>query len=345
MSRPTNEILPAEIVESQSWQLTLGSIVGVLVLVFVVNLVAVWILQQDNTNLGVGVVRTKWEMLLSLEQPVDWLILGDSSAHQGVNPEVLNERFGVSSLNLATIGNLLVLNDAWMLDKYIERFGPPRNVVIVHVYDVWHREINGAPMADIPLRAGFWKRLNPRVEFSPRQVERFVRRRYFPLYVRNSTLSHRLLSPTASAETGILANGFTIRDKPNPDSVRRDKDEHLWFVRRNTFALSTPNSIALEHIAALAEKYEFDVYFANSPLYEGLYEDLDFREYYSHVQMMLNDFAKENERLHYVLRDPVTFSIEKMQNVDHVIYEGAISYSEKLVSEIQSLQAAPPTPP
>ena len=52
MSRPTNEILPAEIVESQSWQLTLGSIVGVLVLVFVVNLVAVWILQQDNTDGG-----------------------------------------------------------------------------------------------------------------------------------------------------------------------------------------------------------------------------------------------------------------------------------------------------
>ena len=90
------------------------------------------------------------------------LILGDSSAAQGVDPEFWTNASGESAINLATIGDATVVNDAWMLETYLERFGRPNKVVIVHAYDIWHRELKQNVVVQIPFKF-IWNRLSPYV--------------------------------------------------------------------------------------------------------------------------------------------------------------------------------------
>ncbi|MCB9752657.1 MAG: hypothetical protein H6713_22105, partial [Myxococcales bacterium] len=96
-------------------------------------------LDRYGTNLGYVYVAHKWRVLGQLSRPVDWLVLGDSTVNQSFDPARLREREGLRAVNLGTIGNFGAIDDLWMLEEYLERFGPPEAVVVVHTYDVFHR--------------------------------------------------------------------------------------------------------------------------------------------------------------------------------------------------------------
>src|SRR5262245_9968724 len=132
-----NKQLAQEIVGPTTPRKILLTLLGTVSVIALINLVFVF----QSMNLGYRVIQQKWEMLLDLKQPVDWIVLGESSGSEGVTPDIISQELGGKALNLCTIGNMLVVNDAWMLDKYIAKFGPPRGVVIVHVYDIWDRDI------------------------------------------------------------------------------------------------------------------------------------------------------------------------------------------------------------
>ena len=77
---------------------------------------------------------------------------------------------GESAINLATIGDATVVNDAWMLETYLERFGRPNKVVIVHAYDIWHRELKQNVVVQIPFKSfgtGFRHTLMPAISEVP----------------------------------------------------------------------------------------------------------------------------------------------------------------------------------
>src|SRR5438128_2449200 len=130
--------LPVEIAGPSTARRLIGTIGGVLALVALANTAALFVLSRHPVNHGYKVIGAKWELLREQERPVDWLVLGDSSGNQGVVPAVLSERLGGSSLNLCTVGDLLAVNDAWMLETYIGTVGAPRKVLMVHAYDIWH---------------------------------------------------------------------------------------------------------------------------------------------------------------------------------------------------------------
>ena len=127
-----------------------------IVVILLLNLLAIWVVQRYSPNRGYRLVREKWTLLLNLKEPVEWLVLGDSSGNQAVDPALLDARLGGRSLNLCTTGNALVLGDLWMLETYLRRFGPPRGVVLVHTYDLWGRDKNSNTVADVPLPWGYW---------------------------------------------------------------------------------------------------------------------------------------------------------------------------------------------
>ncbi|MGJ3253466.1 MAG: hypothetical protein ACFE0J_20385 [Elainellaceae cyanobacterium] len=320
-----------------------ANILGTFALVILANFLADGFLNYLTSNRGYFLVSRKWQILSELKQPVDWLILGDSSCNQGVIPERFSETLGGTAVNLCTFGPLLTLDDAWMIEHHIQRVGPPKQVVIVHVYDIWYREIEEdtlAHVAQIPLSSNEIEDFEPPLRLNQEDQIKMILHRYAPLYSSNETLSDWIRDPVESfresREFTVTDSGFMPIRRPKPVYVRRDVRNHLEFVRENNFSMSPINQNAMARIKQLAEQHDFDVYLASSPIYEGLYADQAFQRYFNRVNRQLNTFDNQSDRIHYVLKEPVTFDADQMRNVDHVIESAAEDYSDRLVNAIQS---------
>jgi hypothetical protein len=309
------------------------SVLGTFALIFGLNLVAKAYLEAHTPNRGDWLVREKWNMLSNLDQPVEWLVLGDSSCNQGIVPEVFDEQLDTTSVNLCTVGSMTVLNTAWMLDTYIQKYGAPKNVLVVHVFDVWHRSIDPQALSLIPLEHGYWRKLNPSKEIGIRANLEVFLKRYVPLYASNESLKRVISSPISSYQHSqsftLQADGFMPWNEPNPEYVEAQRIMHSSFAREHNFEISEHNRVALESIRANAEKHNFDVFIVNSPVYEGLYQDAAFQDYYSQMRANLTNFANASQRVHF-LDETVTFPKEKMENADHVIYASAKVYTRQI---------------
>jgi len=323
--------------------ITLGLMV---MLVLLGNSAARWTLSEYTTNRGYWLIHQKWKMIDSGRPPVDWLVLGDSSCNQGVRPDVFDPIVGGMSLNACTIGDMLVVSDAWMLETYLARSGKPKGgVVLVHVYDEWNRPLSNTfkdpLLGRIPLGWGFWGRLTPPVALDTKQKQELFLSRYVPLYSENKTLADWIMSPRKPFGRGFYLDpqGYMPNQLANPEGVHKDAQGHLRFVQRRRFVISKVNEESLRKIRELADQQGFDVYIANSPLYEGLLESDEFRAYYSQVQHGIERYVASSPHLHYVLEDPVTFAEGEMENADHLTHAAAAVYSQKLAEAIQAARA------
>lgn len=297
-------------------------------------------LKNFPENRGYWVIQQKWSILMNLKQPVDWLVLGDSSCNQGVVPEVLETELSGKAVNLCTIGDSLVLNDAWMLSKYIKKYGAPKNIVIVHVYDIWQREINWDVTSQTPLAWGYWNQLEPNFDLSFQEKKKVFLSKYIPLYSQSTSLkevvrnSDRLFQ---SKDYSLNENGFMGATESNSGEVEKDTQGHINEVKEMTFSFSNTNQKAIDAIVELAEKHDINVYLANSPLYEKLYQNPEFKTYYDRVQQELAKLSdRTNHKIQRVMTKPMTFKKEEMENADHLIVSAAESYTKQLAKEIRA---------
>lgn len=290
----------------------------------------------DRLDGGGRLIREKWTILDSLDQPVDWLILGDSSAVEGVIPDQLEASLGGSAVNLATVANMLAIDDVWMLDEYIGRHGAPKNVVIVHVYDVWHRNVEASAFAKVPLTPGFWWSRTPSLSLTLSESVELLAFRYLPLYQSKELVKRlaadpsKLLIPPRTIQT----DGFTGVDDAQPANVEYDFITHTNFLAEQPYELSDANRQALNRLVELTDKHGFNVYIANSPIFDGLKADQDFQSYFANVQNLLIELDDRSPNIHYVLCDTPSFSKEIMTYVDHVTLEGAKSFTAQLAQSI-----------
>ncbi|MBZ8182073.1 hypothetical protein [Oscillatoria salina] len=332
--------LPKEIMARTTVRRLTISIFGTVLLTGLVNFGLLWYLKNYPQNEGYSRIEDKWQLMLNLSEPVDVLILGDSSCHQGVDPSIIEAELDVEALNLCTIADALVLNSAWMVDKYIQKYSAPKAVILVYVYDVWYRDLNWNVISQIPLSWGFWHKLEPEIEISFAEQGNLFLDRYVPLYSKDQSIKHIFANPDDwfQQESRDEIEEFNTASKANPEYVEENTEAHFRFVEENQFNLSKSNRLALEKIISLANKYEFEVYLVNSPLYEGLYKNDDFRNYLADVQTTLDRYEKQNDRVHYLFRKPRKFSRNEMENADHVIESAAEIFSHELASEIEKIR-------
>ncbi|MFW6059409.1 MAG: hypothetical protein ACODAQ_04470, partial [Phycisphaeraceae bacterium] len=283
---------------------------------------------------------TKWQMLDARTQPVDALILGDSSGNQGVDPDILEDRVGGEWLNLCTVGNMLTVGSAWMLNDYVERFGPPDRILMIHVYEVWHRPAHPSAFARIPRPWGFWKEYDPPVHFSERQLVEIALARYVPLYAADVSLRQLIMHPrqTIAGRPEIRDDGFMPMHDPWPEEVRQDYEAQRRHVEESTFKASHPNRAGLDRLLELADRHDIEIYYAHGPTYDRLVEHEAFQRYFADVQAMLEQVEREHERFHLLFHEPQPFPIDQLQNVEHVTVEGAEVYTRRIAEAIAARQ-------
>lgn len=315
--------------------------------VLLINLGAGAALGRYTTNRGYWLVREKWNLLESLPAPVDWLILGDSSCNQGIKPDMVGEQLGGKAVNVCTVGDMLAVNDAWMLDRHIERLGPPKHVIIAHVYDMWPRDLRALVrqplLAKVPLPWAYWRTTTPPLPLTGEQERNLGVARYLPLWAENKTLATWLRHPGVLWERDMSMTdaGFMAYDKANPGLVRRESKAHIDSARKRRFSLSKINREALEHIRSLADQHGFDVYIAAGPLYEGMWKDEGFKKHFGAMMKTLDGVAAKSPRMHVVLHEPVTFGVKQLENADHLVGPAAGEYTQKLIAAIKAEMARP----
>ncbi len=342
MTGKRGDSLPKEVTTPVQRRGILISVLGTVVFVLILNGAASWYLKEYTDNWSTVMIRDKWERLLHLEQPVDCLILGDSGGLYAVVPSILQEQLGITAVNLSIMSRMLILNDVWMLDTYIRRHGPPKQVLIVHADKIWDQGIHPATLADIPLGWGYWRQMDPPLELTFSEKLQLFLVRHVPLYARNRSLWERLKSPTrfSRMDKRLDESGWLNFHKAIPRVVEDRCQLRLDYIREHEFLVSSLNREALQRLVALTRQHAIEVYWVTGPYYEGLYGNEEFRAYYQNIVRTVEALADRNEHIHYIFREPMTFSKHEMQNPYHLIDSSARIYTNRLVAELTRLQSA-----
>ncbi len=166
------------------------------------------------------------------------------------------------------------------------------------------------------------------------------------MYSQSTSLAQVLESPWTAFRRGLNLdqNGFMKESNADPRRVLEDTQVHLDFVRGRRPVISDLNRRALERICVLADEHRFDVFIANGPLFEGLYADVVFQQYFVRIQSAIANMAGRFDHVYYILNPPAIFSADVMQSADHVSYPGAVHYSTRIAREILSLSDHPENP-
>lgn len=327
--------MPVEELHPTSSRSILSALIAGGVLLLALNVAACLLVNRFTPNQGYRDIRKKWEYLISLEEDVDMLIVGDSACNHGIQPALINRALEINSINLCTIGDALFLEDSWMLDYYLRKGFTLDALMISHVHDVWYREKNLAVIAQIPLAGFYWQSLSPSLESSLRDTAEILKHKYLPLYTQNSSLSHLLMYPwRASAYVPFQNFGFDSSAKPNTERVKKEMSELLEWVTTQPFRVSAINDRSLRRMLELAEEYDFDVYYVPSPMLDSLRENPAMQRYLFRLNDYLEEISSNYKRLDVLFNEPVGFPIEEMESPDHVIPSSAATFTTAVIERL-----------
>ena len=337
--------LPEERIARVTAARVAGLFVGLVVLSVAVNLLASQYLRNHGTNLGYRMVTAKYDLLEELAggEPADWLILGDSSGAHGIVPSVWSEQMGGGTThNLAILANLLVVNDSWMLDEYISRVGKPKNVVLVHAHDVWHRGYNSALIGQIPRPWGFWNRRRPSIRLKSSHLRKVALSRFLPLYAEAGTLRSHIEHLGPDRDLGFeMDPGGWIPGQPHSSSrLHADTRRTIEFLEKNTFQMSSHNRRALKVLARTADRQGFNVYVTHAPMLETIARRADFRAYVDAADARIASETSDHQRL-YTVPGVKQFPLKDLEAyADHVTPDAAPTYTRRLARSVKNFEKA-----
>jgi hypothetical protein len=334
-----------EIVEDVDRRRVVVLILGLVCFLVVANVTSVVVLEHRPVNRSNWLVREKWR-LLDRSPPVDTVVLGDSSCTQAVRPDVLEAELGGHSLNLCTVGNMLAVNDVWMLDEYIRRHGKPKRVLIVHVYHAWNRHVDGAfaqLLGKIDRPWSFWSDMNPRVALSRTRTADVAVSRWLPLYGEHKSLQRHVqtLWSDPPPRFSLHPTGFMRVETASPARVRRDFENHVRQLADVTAAtaLSEDNRRALVRLRELATLHDLDVAILPAPIYEELWRTPAVQERVRWVHAAIARTLGSSRNIHIVTTPAPTFAANEMENVDHVVGEAAVRYTRWMLTVLATDRA------
>lgn len=322
-----------------AWRTVFLSLIGVVLLVVALNTLLLSYLRQNGPNRGYWLVRAKWQLLAEQSTPVDWLILGDSTANQGVDPAVITAVTAQSALNLGTVANMNATDDAWLLRNYIARYGPPEAIIYQHAYQTWARAVNPVFVAQTPLSLADLGRQQPPYVPGIQDRSALLLARYAPLYADNQSL--RTVVSELLRRPGLLMTprfrlttaGFMVVAESNSDRVQRDAAAHRALARERPFQPNPSATAALLAVADLAQTHHLPVYVIDAPIEEALAADPYVAAYRRAVQDYLAASLAGYEEM-VLLGPSPDFPAAGMENADHLTAAMAAQHTRNILTAI-----------
>ena len=346
MSNDQRNILPAEHVRPVSRSTLTITILAVLLSSVVLNETVKSLLHHypGLNNTTYEAFWEQWRRLTILSEPVDTVILGDSSGRHGVDPEILDDVLGGYSLNFCTMGNAAIINPAWQLETYLARYGAPRRVILVAVHDVWKRELLLPLIPRIPLPWGFWEHLRASWPLGRDELRDVFLARYVPIYSQDKTVTELLVHPrrVRDGRLWFSPRGFSPLLRADPENAVSDGASHLRWTVPGGWHISEQSRIGLMAMIAMADEFDFDLYVANSPQLAGMLDDPAFGRYYAKEQQVLGDLVASSPRAHLILSPPAEYPPELMQNSDHIAIGAVADFTRRLAAAVAACEEPQP---
>ncbi len=334
--------LPSESVPQRSLRTVIRDLAAASLLLLAVNAAAFAAMQVSNVNLGYEIVRQKFVLADTIDEPVDWLFLGDSTCNQGMSPVRFEELTGQTALNLCLTGDMTVLGDAWVLQRLLDRVGQPRRgVLLSHAYDVWKRDGDRIEIiaAEIP-GSLHWRRTRALRPMTTEELARATVGQYFPLVSRPNSahlLLYSLVRPRPALN--LDAAGFMDAGAADPRGVEGDVSGHLRRSEED-FSISELNRRSL---ILVDERSEVPVYIVPSPMNDRLWADEGVQARVAQVYGGVAAVAHEREGLTLLRDTPWVYSAEQMNNADHVDGETALEHTAAVADLLRDSGALGPS--
>lgn len=323
---------------------TIACILAVLV---VFNSVAFYYLREQPRSSdgpeavpGAQATLPHWHGLMEFEGPVDTIILGDSTAGVNLVTGPVADRLGGSAINLGNNSYSSLLMDAWMLQYYIDKFGPPRNVIVSRSCNSYEREHNLEFMSVVPLEWAYWDRLGVAPAWTSGEQAALFMSMYGVLTSRSDILAYRLTHPL-----DLLSQPYA-RNTPAPyyfmgittasefGNFTREKQPSFF----GPFNPSSDSENALTAMSEQARELGFQLYFVLAPEWDGAYQDPDRQAKVDGMVEWLDQFT-DAQYVHVCPSTPMTFQEDQMQSPNHLRPGPERRYTEMVVAEVVAIQS------
>ncbi|MCK4922124.1 MAG: hypothetical protein KAS71_13825 [Bacteroidales bacterium] len=329
--------LPIEILKKISNRKIVSLIVIPLLVAFLVNLYLIFYFERFSPNPFYFIVNKKLSILKKIDKKVDWLVVGDSSGNQGVNPAIIKDSIGGSSYNLCTFADMGLMDGCWMLDYLIKSDLAPKNVIMVQVYDSWNRNVYPALFGQYPFSWIYRKAVEPEL-FIPEQYRKDVFYSHFlPIIHQADRIPDRIKTLRSFKQklAYIDDNGYNpYTFGVNEYEINADFKYHLKYTTDREPYISPHNLIAIKYLQEISENTDINIYLANSPLHDELFADSTFNKFYTKLNEIISSHFNESGRVHYINNPPILFNKSLLQSSDHLTDEGAEIFTRHLLKEI-----------
>jgi|GEM_PF-3222551 len=280
----------------------------------------------------------KFTLVDQLDKPVDVIILGDSVANFGIDPDRIEAETGLTALNLALNGSWTYYHDVWILEYYIDKFGPPDYLLWGHTYHIVGRNFN--PQVRLTSSASpygftwFSDYLHPVV--SDADVLEIIIKRLLPLVYR-STTTQEIVSDLLALQNPIhndrhTENGFFGIEPIDIHAVEKTAQNDANQLSGRIF-MQEDNKRIINILLDMIEEYQISTYAYITPVHQIIGNQ---DKYAFALIPQSNWFWKRGERMEYFDFNPeiITYDTEHMIDGDHVNVIGAQLYTQYLIDWI-----------
>jgi hypothetical protein len=296
--------------------------------------------QPMVTKSGTDGPFRSWVALQNLDKPVDTLLLGDSSCHYNLAWGAIADRLGGEVLNLGSNIYTSFLSDAYMLAAYIEKFGPPKNVVISRTSSGYATIHQVEFVVNVPLPWAYWDyyQLPPSWK-KGETLEAFIDK-FCVLYSYADILQERLLEPWTLFDHAVVprVTPHTYSSGDSSPQLEMDVATRTPDYYFKNFYASDDTVASVKYMSDLARQYHFQLYFVLQPEWKKAVEAGLRDEMLAEQREFLSEYT-DPTYVHIVEQSSQTlFTKDQLHNPNHLRPAASAIYTEEVVNVIIDIQ-------
>lgn len=281
---------------------------------------------------------SKWGILTELDSAVDVLIIGDSAASQGIIPEIITERTGLSAINIATNAQMGYYSDVVMLEDYLRRFGVPQLVIIGNTFDVHVRPVVIKQILYqnfIPSQ--YWTSKYYDNGLSPIELLKITLFHHFPVISRPTTVRHilteSLLSrPWNTDPRQLTPHGAYLNVTTKPHRFNKEVKIYKQKIL-DSLPVTEGYHTGINALIKLVSEYQVPLYVVTPPVYREVVQTKGFSEFVEPREQIWTEIARQYD---YIIYNSETIKFDKilMFDANHVMDKGAEIFTLHLIEKI-----------
>ncbi len=290
---------------------------------------------------------------LGRERSADLIILGDSSASENIDPAIIEKKTNYSSLNLATVGDSLMIGNYFQLQDYLKYHQPPKAILLMFVYDFWHRRPNNL------VYRNYYNFIIKEIIFNPDSLKV---NSYFLAFLMPSFRYRldilKIMNPASIINGGHLLSSFrSIKEERDwfrirvyeksgflpvfrsfPEYYSLDVKWHQRFLSGSDFYVSKSNQYYLSKISSLAKENNIKVYYAAPVLSKDI---VGYEPGQSYLNGCLSFINGLSEKYDFKIINEDYYSLDALahsNSVDHLLAGEAEKFSSFLADRINKFK-------